>query len=141
MVVRGILNCKCAPFTSERRLKVGAGLGRVCPASLASLTFARETASPPKLKSDVLGMATEDPIDFAYAAILQVSKIASLLGVESRRPVCGRLGAELFLVANYLDTAGLDQEKQLRLRISKLLRDVEAMCNASITGNSLFLHG
>ncbi|GAT25255.1 hypothetical protein RIB2604_01902090 [Aspergillus luchuensis] len=74
-------------------------------------------------------MASEDPIDFAHTAIAQVANIASLLGVESKRPLCGRLGAELFLVANYIDTAGLDQERQLRLRISKLLRDVEAMCN------------
>ncbi|KAJ5443340.1 subtilisin-like protein [Penicillium cf. griseofulvum] len=75
-------------------------------------------------------MATEDPIDFAHAAIIQVANIASSLGVESKRPVCGRLGAELLLVANYIDTAGLDQEKRLRLRIPKLLRDVEAICNA-----------
>ncbi|PYH72818.1 S8 family peptidase [Aspergillus vadensis CBS 113365] len=74
-------------------------------------------------------MASEDPIDFAHTAIAQVANIASLLGVESKRPLCGRLGAELFLVANYIDTAGLDQESRLRLRISKLLRDVEAMCN------------
>lgn len=76
-------------------------------------------------------METEDPLDFAHAAIVRVATIAALLGVESKRPVCGRLGAVLFLVANYIDTAGLDQEKQLRLRISKLLRDVEAICNAS----------
>ncbi|KAL4985727.1 subtilisin-like protein [Aspergillus falconensis] len=74
-------------------------------------------------------METEDPIDFARAAIAQVAKIASLLGVESKRPVCGRLGAELYLVADYIDTAGLDQEKRLRMRIHKLLRDVEAICN------------
>ncbi|KAJ5174596.1 subtilisin-like protein [Penicillium canariense] len=75
-------------------------------------------------------MATEDPLDFAHAAIVQVANIASSLGGESKRPVCGRLGAELFLVADYIDTAGLDQEKRVRLRIPKLLRDVEAICNA-----------
>ncbi|KAJ5507504.1 subtilisin-like protein [Penicillium freii] len=74
-------------------------------------------------------MATEDPIDFAHAAIAQVANIAPLLAVEYKRLVCGRLGAELYLVANYIDTAGLDQEKRLRFRISKLLRDVEAICN------------
>ncbi|KAJ5208734.1 subtilisin-like protein [Penicillium cf. viridicatum] len=74
-------------------------------------------------------METEDPIDFAHAAIAQVANIASSLAVEYKRPVCGRLGAELYLVANYIDTAGLDQEKRLRFRISKLLRDVEAICN------------
>jgi len=82
-------------------------------------------------------MTTEDsdPIDFAYAAIVRVANIASSLGAESKRPVCGRLGAELFLVSNHIDTAGLDQEKRLRLRISKLLRDVEAICNVSLTKN------
>ncbi|KAK1148502.1 hypothetical protein N8T08_009507 [Aspergillus melleus] len=74
-------------------------------------------------------MATEDPIDFAHTAILQVAHIASSLGVELKRPVCARLGAELLLVADYIDTAGLDQENRLRLRISKLLRDVETICN------------
>lgn len=84
------------------------------------------------LNRNVNEMASEDPIDFAYTAIAQVANIASLLGVESKRPLCGRLGAELFLIANYIDTAGLDQERRLRLRISKLLRDVEAMCNVSL---------
>lgn len=74
-------------------------------------------------------MATEDPLDFAHTAISRVAKIAHLRGVESKQPVCGRLGAELFIIADYLDTAGLDQEKQLRLRESKLLRGVEAICN------------
>lgn len=83
-------------------------------------------------------MATEDPIDFARSAIVQVANIASLLGVEYKRPVCGRLGAELYLVVNYIDTAGLDQERRLRFGISKLLRDVEAICNVSITRGFVF---
>lgn len=87
------------------------------------------------MNRDINGMESEDPIDFAHTAIAQVANIASLLGVESKRPLCGRLGAELFLVANYIDTAGLDQERRLRLRISKLLRDVEAMCNVSVAEN------
>ncbi|CAG8895629.1 unnamed protein product [Penicillium egyptiacum] len=61
-------------------------------------------------------MATDDPIDLAQAAISRVADIASSLGVQYKRPVCGRLGAELLLVANYIDTAGL-------------LRDVESICN------------
>ena len=47
--------------------------------------------------------------------------------------ICGRLGAELLLVADYLNTAGLDQEEQLRLRISKLLRDVEMICSVQVS--------
>jgi hypothetical protein len=73
-------------------------------------------------------MASEDPLDLAQTAIVRVADIASLLGVQYKRPICGRLGAELLLVADYLDTAGLDQEERLRLRISKLLRDVEMIC-------------
>ncbi|OQE82049.1 hypothetical protein PENNAL_c0038G07912 [Penicillium nalgiovense] len=60
-------------------------------------------------------MASEDPIDLAQTAISRVADIASSLGVEYKRPVCGRLGAELLLVANYIDTTGLDQEKCRRL--------------------------
>ncbi|KAJ5971397.1 subtilisin-like protein, partial [Penicillium vulpinum] len=74
-------------------------------------------------------MATEDPIDFARAAISQVATIACSLGAKLKLPVCGRLGGELYIVADYIDRVGLDQEKRLRLRISKLLRDVEAICN------------
>ncbi|KAE8411484.1 hypothetical protein BDV36DRAFT_274502 [Aspergillus pseudocaelatus] len=70
-----------------------------------------------------------DPLDLAQASILRVAHIASELGAQFKRPVCGRLGAELLLVADYLDTAGLDQEERLRLRISKLLRDVEMICS------------
>ncbi|RFU73338.1 hypothetical protein TARUN_8912 [Trichoderma arundinaceum] len=74
-------------------------------------------------------MSSEDPLDFAYTAIARVADIASLLGVQHKRPICGRLGAELLLVADYLDTADHDQEERLRLRISKLLKDVETICS------------
>lgn len=83
-------------------------------------------------------METEDPLDFALSAIIKVANIASSLGVKSRQPVCGRLGAELLLVANHIDTAGLDQENRLRLRISKLLRDVEAICNVTKDSSNYF---
>ncbi|KAL9618679.1 MAG: hypothetical protein Q9160_006646 [Pyrenula sp. 1 TL-2023] len=73
-------------------------------------------------------MEFDDPLDLAQVAISRVADIASLLGVRYKRPLCGRLGAELFLVAEYLDTAGLDREEELRLRVSKLLRDVESIC-------------
>lgn len=85
-------------------------------------------------------MESEDPLDLAQASIARVADIASSLGVEHRRPVCGRLGAELLLVAHYIDTAGLDQEKRLRVRISKLMRDVEIVCNVSTSKKSQELH-
>jgi hypothetical protein len=74
-------------------------------------------------------MASEDSLEFAQSAIVQVAHIASLLGAKYTRPICGRLGAELLLVADYLDNADLDQ-----LRISKLLKDVEMICNVSSHG-------
>lgn len=73
-------------------------------------------------------MASEDLLDFAQSAITQVAHIASQLGVKYACPICGCLGAELLLVADYLNTAGLDQEER---RISKLLKDVERICNVS----------
>lgn len=79
-------------------------------------------------------MAWEDPLDLAQTAIVRVADIAALLGVLYKRPICGRLGAELLLVAEYLNTAGLDQEERLRLRISKLLRDIETICTVSTQG-------
>lgn len=82
-------------------------------------------------------MVSEDPLDLAQTAIVRVADIASLLGVEYKRPVCGRLAAELLLVADYLNTAGLDQEEQLRLRISKLLRDVEMICSVQVSTKGL----
>ncbi|KAI9928487.1 hypothetical protein ASPWEDRAFT_50364 [Aspergillus wentii DTO 134E9] len=78
-------------------------------------------------------MALIDPIDLAQTAIVRVAEIALVLGVQYKRQICGRLGAELFLVAESLDRAGLDQEEQLRVRISKLLREVEGICSCSPT--------
>jgi hypothetical protein len=72
-----------------------------------------------------------DPLDLAQVAIMRVADIASLLGVRRKRPICGRLGAELLLVVDYLNTVSLDQEELLRVRISKLLRDVERICCVS----------
>lgn len=71
---------------------------------------------------------SEDPLDLAHIAIVEVAHIASLLGVEIVRPICGQLGAELLLVGEYLKTTSLEHEERLRLRISKLLRDVERIC-------------
>lgn len=79
-------------------------------------------------------MASEDPLDLAQTAIRQVANIALQLGVQYVRPICGRLGAELWLVADYLNATGPDQEERLRLRISKLLMDVETICNVSTQG-------
>lgn len=76
-------------------------------------------------------MASEDPLDIACIAIMGVAHIASLLGINHRRPICGTLGAELLLVADCLNTADHDQEEQLRLRISKLMNDVETICRVS----------
>jgi hypothetical protein len=76
-------------------------------------------------------MELEDPLDLAQVAIMRVADIASVLGVRRKRPICGRLGAELLLVVDYLNTASLDQEELLRVRISKLLRDVERICCVS----------
>lgn len=64
---------------------------------------------PVIIRRHAVKMASEDPIDLAQTAISRVADIASSLGVEYKRPVCGRLGAELLLVANYIDTTGLDQ--------------------------------
>lgn len=71
----------------------------------------------------------DDPLDLAQNALIGVAHIASRLGAQQKRPICGRLGAELFLVADYLDTAGLEHEHDLRHRVSKLLSDVESICN------------
>lgn len=76
-------------------------------------------------------MASEDPLDLAYTAIVRVADTASLLGAKHKRPICGRLGAELLLVADCLNTADHDQEERLRLRISKLMEDVETICRVS----------
>ncbi|KAH0538095.1 hypothetical protein FGG08_005307 [Glutinoglossum americanum] len=69
-----------------------------------------------------------DPFDLAQAAIPRVSDIASRLGVENKRSICGRLGGELLILANSLDCRDSDQEECMRLRIWKLLRDVERIC-------------
>ncbi|RJE23882.1 hypothetical protein PHISCL_03794 [Aspergillus sclerotialis] len=74
-------------------------------------------------------MTSEDPLDFAQIAIARVASIATLLGVEYKRQICAFLGGQLLLVADFIDTASLDQEEWLRLRISKLLGDVEKLCS------------
>lgn len=72
-----------------------------------------------------------DPLEVAQVAIPRVSDIASRLGVEKRRPICGRLGAELLILASFLEYPSPDQEERLRPRITKLLKDVERICSVS----------
>ncbi|KAL7920406.1 peptidase S8/S53 domain-containing protein [Trichoderma austrokoningii] len=68
-------------------------------------------------------MASEDPLDLAYTAISRVADTALLLGAKHKRPICGHLGALLFLVTNCLATADLDEEERLQL-----MRHVETIC-------------
>lgn len=49
-------------------------------------------------------------LDLAQSAIGEVAHIASELDVKHKKPICGRLGAELLLVTWYLETAGEDQK-------------------------------
>lgn len=86
-------------------------------------------------------MASEDLLDLAQTAIMRVAHIASLLGVQHKRLLCGRLSAELLLTTEYLDTSRLDQEERLRIRISKLLGDVEMICTVSTQDIVLNLFG
>ncbi|KAL7966315.1 hypothetical protein HDV63DRAFT_172848 [Trichoderma sp. SZMC 28014] len=55
----------------------------------------------------------------------------SIAGAKHKRPICGRLGAELLLVADCLNSPDHDQEDRLRLRISKLMKAVETICRVS----------
>lgn len=78
----------------------------------------------------IMGVSTE-LLDLAQFAIRQAANITSELGVKHKKLICGRLGAELLLVRWYLEAVGEDQEKCLRLRIPRLLRDVGRICNVS----------
>ena len=76
-------------------------------------------------------MILDDPLDIAQTALVRVANLASLLGVNHKRPICGRLGAELLLAADFLKSTDFDEEAQLRSRSLKLLRDVELICRVS----------
>ena len=76
-------------------------------------------------------MILDDPLDIAQSALVRVANLASQLGAHKKRPICGRLGAELLLAADFLKSAEFDQQEQLRSRSLKLLRDVELICRVS----------
>lgn len=77
----------------------------------------------------------DDPIDIAQVALGCVAEIAISLGCKHQRPMCAELGAELWIVSEYLRVATLDQRNQVRSRISKLLREVERICAVSHHSN------
>ena len=76
-------------------------------------------------------MDFEDPLDLAICAFLRVADMASNLGVMRMQPIYGSLGAELLLVAEYLDNSDAESEQKTRIRLSKLLNDVETICSVS----------
>jgi hypothetical protein len=69
-----------------------------------------------------------DPFDLAHVAFPIVSAIASRVGCEKRRPICGRLGGELWILTDTLDSRTSDQEERMRLKIWKLVKEVERIC-------------
>lgn len=76
-------------------------------------------------------MANKDLLDFAQTAISRVAIIAINLGVSLKNPTCASLGAELWLVVDYLGSVDPDDD-ELRLHISKLVKDVERICRVSL---------
>ena len=79
-----------------------------------------------------LAMDTEEALDLGQHSIEKVSRIATFVGQKKQRIVCGRLGAELFILADYLQ--GLSDQVDQLLKVPKLLRDIERICCVSARG-------
>lgn len=77
-------------------------------------------------------MDAYEALELAPKAIEKISYIATELGATKKREVCGRLGAELFIAADHLKSAGPEQQEQLLRKVRKLLRDIERICSVSI---------
>jgi hypothetical protein len=77
-------------------------------------------------------MDAYEALEFAPIAAEKVSHIATALGATKKRKVCGRLGGELLIVADYLRGLGAEQQDRLLRRVKKLLRDIEWVCSVSI---------
>jgi hypothetical protein len=77
-------------------------------------------------------MDAYEALELAQEAIEKVAHIATALGETTKRTVCGRLGAELFIAANHLKSTRPEQEGQLLRTVKKLLRDTEWICSVSI---------
>ncbi|RGP78854.1 peptidase s8 subtilisin kexin sedolisin [Fusarium longipes] len=73
-------------------------------------------------------MDPEEALELAQQAIEKVSHIAVYVGQKNQRSVCGRLGGELFIVADYLQGIQIDEVDQLS-KVPKLLRDIESICS------------
>jgi hypothetical protein len=74
-------------------------------------------------------MDPEEALELAQHAIEKVSRIAILLGQKKQRIVCGRLGGELFILSDHLQSLS-DQVDQIS-KVPKLLRDIERICCVS----------
>lgn len=86
-----------------------------------------------------VSLESPDPIDIARVAIERVAGIAVQVGVQYKRPICGLLAAQLLLTTYDLDDSGFDEEKRLRLRLLKLLKDVQLICSVRMNSLSLIL--
>lgn len=76
-------------------------------------------------------MADRILLDLAQTAISQVSKICIGLGISLKNPTCALLGAELWLVVEYLLSIDPNDYDELQLHISKLVKHVERICSVS----------
>ncbi|KAL7930206.1 hypothetical protein V8C35DRAFT_313804 [Trichoderma chlorosporum] len=73
-------------------------------------------------------MANKGLLDFAQTAISQVAIIAINLGFSLKNTTCGSLGAELWLVADYLGSVDPNDDDELSLHIFNLMKHVERIC-------------
>ena len=75
-------------------------------------------------------MDPEEALELGQHAIEKVSRIAISVGQKKQRIVCGRLGGELFILADYLQ--GLSDQVDQLSKVPKLLRDIERICCVSV---------
>ncbi|RBR23162.1 uncharacterized protein FIESC28_04157 [Fusarium coffeatum] len=71
-------------------------------------------------------MDPEEALELGQHAIEKISRIAIFVGQKEQRIVCGRLGGQLFILADYLQ--GLSDQVHQLSRVPKLLRDIERIC-------------
>ena len=72
-------------------------------------------------------------LELAQSAFPRVTDIAMRLGVETKIPIYARLGCELCVLTEELNSpSSPDQEELLQRRIGKLLREIEKVSTVSM---------
>lgn len=73
-----------------------------------------------------------DDLEFAQIALERVGDIAAAVGAKLGRNGAACLGGSMLIIADKIESVDIERKSKLRLRVPRLVKTLETICNVSM---------